>query len=74
MASVSVTATDLSDGMTVTNMADGDLTIGVGAPVTVTGAQNTATVVIPDVDVSNGGVHVIDAVLLPPSDDSGSDG
>ena len=68
-----VFSTDLSDGMMVENMADGELTIGVGDAVTVTGAQNTATVVTPDVDVSNGVVHVIDAVLLPPEDDD-SDG
>ena len=69
-------AEDLTDGMTVMNMADGTLTLGVGEAVTVTGetADNTATVVVPDVDVSNGVVHVIDAVLLPPADDGGMDG
>ena len=70
------TPADLTDGMMVTNMADGEVSIGVGESVTVTGAQNTATVAIPDVDVSNGVVHVIDAVLLPPEgdDSDGSDG
>ena len=69
----------LSDGMMVTNMAGGELTIGVSdGDVTVTGETdgNTANVAIPDLDVSNGVVHVIDAVLLPPEEDDsdGSDG
>ena len=53
---------DLSDGMTATTVQGADLTIGTEGGVTV----GDANVVTPDVEASNGVIHVIDAVLLPP--------
>lgn len=60
-----VMAADLSDGMTVTTVQGEELTIGVqDGTVTING---NATVVAADVEASNGVIHLIDAVLLPPS-------
>jgi uncharacterized surface protein with fasciclin (FAS1) repeats len=55
---------DLSDGMTLTTVQGATITIGVhdGGPVTV----NDAPVSMADVEASNGVVHVIDSVILPP--------
>ncbi|MCB0042734.1 MAG: fasciclin domain-containing protein, partial [Caldilinea sp.] len=54
---------DLSDGMTADTLQ--------GAPVTFTVADgavkvDAANVVAADVEASNGVIHVIDAVILPP--------
>ncbi|MEO1647062.1 MAG: fasciclin domain-containing protein, partial [Chloroflexota bacterium] len=59
----------LEDGMEVETLNGATLTIGVtDEGVTVTDANgNVANVVTADVDASNGVVHVIDGVLLPPS-------
>jgi len=57
-----VMSTDLSDGLTPETLEGSTVTIGVSDSVTVNGA----TVIIPDVEVSNGVIHVIDGVLLPP--------
>lgn len=55
-------STDLSDGQELTTVQGGTLTVEITeAGVFVGGAQ----VVQPDVDASNGVVHVIDTVLLP---------
>jgi uncharacterized surface protein with fasciclin (FAS1) repeats len=55
-------SSDLSDGQTLTTVEGGTLTIGVsGGGVTVNGAN----VITPDVEASNGVVHIIDAVLVP---------
>ncbi len=52
------------DGESVTTVNGNDVTIGVdGDAVTV----NDANVIAVDVDASNGVIHVIDAVLLPPA-------
>ena len=60
-----VTADDLSDGMTVSTVNGAELTIGVSdAGVTV----NDANVVMADIETSNGTIHVIDSVLLPPTE------
>ncbi|NBD73800.1 fasciclin domain-containing protein [Patescibacteria group bacterium] len=60
-----VRAEDLEDGMTVTTVNGAELTIGVSdAGVSV----NDASVVTADLEAANGVVHVIDAVLLPPSE------
>lgn len=62
-----VMSTDLSDGM----MAD---TVQ-GSPITVSIADgvvkiNDAQVTVADIEASNGVIHVIDAVILPPSDEA----
>lgn len=63
-----VESTDLSDGQAATTLQGGSLTVGIdGSSVTLEGAQNTVQVVVTDVAASNGVIHVIDAVLLPPS-------
>ena len=57
-----VMSTDLSDGMTATTVNGADITIGTTDGVTVNGAN----VVTADIEASNGVIHVIDAVILPP--------
>ena len=57
----SVMSTDLSTG-TVSSAAGIPLEVGVGSGVTV----NSSNVVQADIEASNGVIHVIDAVLLPP--------
>merc|ERR1712039_75643 len=56
-------STDLSDGQTITTVEGKDVTVSIGKSVKI----NDATVVKPDVLASNGVVHVVDGVLLPPS-------
>ena len=53
---------DLSDGMAATTVNGADVTISVGDSVMV----NEATVTTADIEASNGVIHVIDAVILPP--------
>ncbi len=53
---------DLSDGMIAATVNGAEITIGVGDAVTV----NDATVVAADIEASNGVIHVIDSVILPP--------
>ncbi len=57
-------STDLTDGMQVTTVegSDAEVTLQDGAAMI-----NGAKVVMADVKASNGIVHVIDAVILPPS-------
>jgi len=63
VASGSVLSTDLSNGMKVTTVNGEKLTIKIdGATVMV----NDATVVTADVKASNGVIHIIDKVLVPP--------
>jgi uncharacterized surface protein with fasciclin (FAS1) repeats len=66
-----VTSADLvaagSEEITVTTLNGEDLTVIVGDDGSVSFADQTATVVAADVEASNGVIHVIDAVLLPPS-------
>ncbi|MGF1464492.1 MAG: fasciclin domain-containing protein [Sandaracinaceae bacterium] len=53
----------------VVNMTSATTVQGSDVPIAVEGGNvrvGTATVVIPDVQASNGVIHVIDAVLLPP--------
>ncbi|MEM9671662.1 MAG: fasciclin domain-containing protein [Bacteroidota bacterium] len=56
-------STDLSDGQTVPTLLSGeDLTIGVsGGTVTV----GNATVVVADIEATNGVIHAVDQVLVP---------
>jgi transforming growth factor-beta-induced protein len=59
-------ASDLSDGQVLSTLGSGTLTVSItGSTVSLVGANNTVTVVVPNVDVSNGVIHAIDAVLLP---------
>ena len=53
---------DLSDGMTAATVNGADVTITTEGGVMV----NDANVVAADIEASNGVIHVIDAVILPP--------
>lgn len=53
---------DLSDGMMAATVEGSEVEIGVTDGVTVNGAN----VLTPDVEASNGVIHVIDAVIMPP--------
>jgi uncharacterized surface protein with fasciclin (FAS1) repeats len=57
-----VMSTDLSNGMTATTLNGADITISLDGGVSVNGAN----VIAADVAASNGVIHVIDAVILPP--------
>ncbi len=57
---------DLSDGMTAETVQGAPITVGiVDGVVTI----NEATVVVADIEASNGVIHVIDAVILPPAEE-----
>lgn len=58
-----VMSSDLSDNMSAGSVQGGDLMIKTEGGVTVNGAN----VVSADVEAANGVIHVIDAVILPPS-------
>jgi uncharacterized surface protein with fasciclin (FAS1) repeats len=67
-----VMSTDLTDGQVVETLADGGatFTVNLDGGVTITdgsGATEDANVTNADVDATNGVIHVIDAVLLPPA-------
>ena len=66
-----VTSGDLAaagtEDITVTTLNGEDLTVIVGDDGTVSFADQSATVITADIEASNGVIHVIDAVLLPPS-------
>ncbi|MBM4763063.1 fasciclin domain-containing protein [Bacillus sp. B15-48] len=55
-----VMSADLKEGMKATTLAKKDVTISLN-PIKV----NNATVVKPDIEATNGVIHVIDTVLLP---------
>ena len=57
-----VMSTDLTDGMMAATVNGAEVEIGVGDTVTVGGA----TVTQADIEASNGVIHVIDAVIMPP--------
>ncbi|MDX1670925.1 MAG: fasciclin domain-containing protein [Balneolaceae bacterium] len=63
-----VMSTDLKDGMTPQTVEGSNITINLGDNVLVNGAK----VVKADVKASNGVVHIIDSVILPPDDQAGS--
>lgn len=66
----SVMSTDLTDGMIVPTLNGASVEINIdGDTVMVNGAQ----VVTPDIEASNGVIHLIDAVLMPPADESNED-
>merc|ERR1711862_85396 len=56
-------STDLSDGQSITTVEGKDVSVSIGDSVKI----NDAKVVKADVLASNGVVHVVDAVLLPPA-------
>jgi uncharacterized surface protein with fasciclin (FAS1) repeats len=59
-----VLSTSLSDGQTATTLLGQDITVSINSNgVFINDAQVTVT----DIDATNGVVHVIDAVLLPPA-------
>ena len=58
-----VLSTDLSDGMMAATVQGEEITVDLSDGVKINGAN----VVIADVDASNGIIHAIDAVLLPPT-------
>ena len=60
----SVASSALTDGMIATAVNGDDLTFTVGEGVMV----NDANVIVADVEASNGIIHVIDKVLMPPAD------
>ncbi len=57
----------LTDGQTISTLQGGTVTANLSSGVTIDGASNSADVISADVHASNGIIHVIDAVLLPPS-------
>jgi uncharacterized surface protein with fasciclin (FAS1) repeats len=54
---------DLSDGMTATTVNGADITVTIDMG---TVKINDATVTTADIETSNGVIHVIDSVILPP--------
>jgi len=64
-----VMAADVQPGeVTTVNGATFEVSTGMDGSVEITDGQgNTATVTTTDIEASNGVIHVIDAVLLPPS-------
>ena len=57
-----VMSTDLTNGMTAATVQGADVTIMTEGGVKV----NAANVTTADIEASNGVIHVIDAVILPP--------
>jgi uncharacterized surface protein with fasciclin (FAS1) repeats len=57
---------DLSDGMTAETVQGAPITVGIADGVV---TINEATVVVADIEASNGVIHVIDAVILPPAEE-----
>ena len=62
----SVVASDVTDGMMATMVNGDNVKFGVSSTGTVT--VGAATVTLADVQASNGVIHVIDTVLMPPTD------
>jgi uncharacterized surface protein with fasciclin (FAS1) repeats len=58
-----VMSTDLSDGMMAATVEGSEITVDLSDGVKIDGAN----VVSADIEASNGVIHVIDAVILPPS-------
>ena len=63
VAGDSLTSADLSDGQNITTLFGEDVTVTIDGDMVMI---NDATVILADLIGSNGVVHVIDAVLLPP--------
>ncbi|WGK63960.1 fasciclin domain-containing protein [Croceiramulus getboli] len=63
-----VTAADLEAGVVQT--AGGEVTLTLDTPPTITDARGrVSTILVTDVQTSNGVIHAIDTVLLPPSEE-----
>ena len=68
IAGQAVESSAITDGQTVETLQGGDVTFGVSSgTISVNPSSDNATVAVPDVQVSNGIIHGIDAVLTPPS-------
>jgi len=65
VVSGSVLSTDLVDGMTPATVQGESVTVSLGDSVKI----NESTVIIADVSASNGVIHAVDGVLVPPSID-----
>ncbi|MDB4443067.1 fasciclin domain-containing protein [Saprospiraceae bacterium] len=67
VAGANVKSTDLSNGQEVTSAnADEKFTINIDGSVTITDAAGgTSTVVLTDVQATNGIIHVLDSVIIP---------
>jgi uncharacterized surface protein with fasciclin (FAS1) repeats len=67
---------DLSDGQTVETAEGSMLTVSIADGSVMVEGQTSATVTAADIEASNGVIHVIDSVLMPPEDGdmSGSEG
>ena len=64
-----IASSDLADGANTVTAANGDeLTVTVADGAVTVGAES-ATVVLADVPASNGVIHVIDKVIMPPADE-----
>ena len=60
-------STDLSDGMMITTLQGGEVSVTIADGMVMIG---NATVIVADINADNGVVHVIDAVLIPSEDTS----
>jgi len=68
IAGQAVASSAISDGQSVQTLEGSDVTFGVNSgTIAVNPSSDNATVAVPDVQVSNGIIHGIDAVLTPPS-------
>lgn len=61
-----IQSTDLKDGMTAKTAEGSEIEVNLGESVMI----NNATVVNADIEASNGVVHVIDTVIMPPKKES----
>lgn len=70
ISGANVRAEDITDGMMAPTFETGEITINTGDTVTITDENDrTSTVVLANVQATNGVIHAIDQVLLPASDE-----
>ena len=66
VAGANVTASEITDGLQPATVQGSSITINLGDDVTITdGQSNNSTVIVTDVQTTNGVIHAIDQVLLP---------